>query len=340
MADRKKIVPDSCEGDFFVDTTCMGCGNCRDLAPATFTPAGRFFKVAQQPRSAEEIQAALEALVCCPKGSIGTSPKYRNQIQETVDSFPKKIAKNVYTCGFNSPESAGGKSHIVLHENGNWMIDSPRYSDKIVQWLRSQGGLKYIFLTHRDDVGEEYDYAWEFGAKRIIHDADLEAEPNAEIVIKGIDPKTIEGDFTVIPTPGHTPGHCMLAYKNECLFTGDVLTANRRFGPGLEITDPFYCWWSFDIQTESVSRLKRFDFKRTLPAHGISFNTNTVAEMHNQIDRVVQQCIDEPDPDPSNPERIEFFRMIAKYSASKDQPLWAEIMSKRVRELENKLVNV
>ena len=251
--------------------------------------------------------------------------------------FPKKIADNVYLGGFNSPQSGGGKSYIVLHDGGNWMVGGPKYSDRLVQWLHSQGGLKYIFLTDRDALGEQYDYAWEFSAKRIIHEADLEAEPNAEIVIKGTKDVTMEGDFTIIPTPGHTPGHSMLLYQDEYLFTGDMLTANTRFGKGLEITAPYHCWWSWETQTESANRLKNFNFRHTLPAQGVAFSTNTLDEMLHEVKLVLEQCNNESDPDPTGRDRIEFVRRIADYAAANEQPIWAKIMRERARQLESRL---
>ena len=36
MADLKKKLSTNVAGDFFVDSTCINCDTCRQLAPATF----------------------------------------------------------------------------------------------------------------------------------------------------------------------------------------------------------------------------------------------------------------------------------------------------------------
>jgi ferredoxin len=36
MADTRRRVAENVEGEFFVDTTCIGCDTCRQLAPRSF----------------------------------------------------------------------------------------------------------------------------------------------------------------------------------------------------------------------------------------------------------------------------------------------------------------
>ena len=36
MANPKKRVPENVPGDFFVDSTCIDCDTCRQIAPAVF----------------------------------------------------------------------------------------------------------------------------------------------------------------------------------------------------------------------------------------------------------------------------------------------------------------
>src|SRR5206468_3434111 len=50
-----------------------------------------------------------------------------------------------------------------------------------------KGGIAYIFLTHKDDVADAEKYAAHFGAKRMIHRADVEAAKDAEWIIDGAD---------------------------------------------------------------------------------------------------------------------------------------------------------
>ena len=208
MADRARALPENVEGPIFVDRTCIDCDTCRQLAPTVFGETGEFSFVKLQPRGPAEELAALRALVACPTGSIGTAAKGR--VPEAVAGFPMTLADGVSYCGFNSPKSFGGNSYFLEHPDGNWLIDAPRYVEHLVRRFAERGGLRYIFLTHRDDVADAHKYAKRFGAERIIHRLELSAQPGAERVIDGTVPAELVPGFLAIPTPGHTRGHCAL----------------------------------------------------------------------------------------------------------------------------------
>ena len=50
MANVTKKVPENVPGDFFVDSTCIDCDTCRQIAPATFGETGEFSFVKMQPQ--------------------------------------------------------------------------------------------------------------------------------------------------------------------------------------------------------------------------------------------------------------------------------------------------
>jgi glyoxylase-like metal-dependent hydrolase (beta-lactamase superfamily II)/ferredoxin len=264
MAERAQAVPENVPGPFFVDTTCIDCDTCRQLAPATFGETGEFSFVQRQPATPEETRAALRALIACPTGSIGAGDK--RAIAQTVADFPLPVAPGVYYCGFNSRKSFGGNSYFVEHSAGNWLIDSPRYVEQLARRLEQRGGVRYIFLTHRDDVADADKYAARFGADRIIHRLELAAQPDAERVIDGKAAILLGPDFLAIPTPGHTRGHCALLYRDEFLFSGDHIWWSRNRGRLTASRD--VCWYSWREQLESVAKLKDYTFEWVLPGHG------------------------------------------------------------------------
>jgi glyoxylase-like metal-dependent hydrolase (beta-lactamase superfamily II)/ferredoxin len=264
MADRARAVPENVEGTFFVDSTCIDCDTCRQLAPATFGDTGEFSFVETQPRDRAETRRALHALIACPTGSIGTADK--REVAQAVADFPLPLAEGVWYCGFNSRKSYGGNSYFVEHEGGNWLIDSPRYVEHLVKRFAERGGLRYIFLTHRDDVADASRYAQRFGATRIIHRLELAAQPDAERVIESFDAVELAPGFVAIPTPGHTRGHCALLYQDEYLFSGDHIwwsRVRRRLNASRDV-----CWYSWPDQVRSVSLLQPYSFEWVLPGHG------------------------------------------------------------------------
>lgn len=264
MADPKQRLADNVPGEFFVDATCIDCDTCRQLAPATFRETGEFSAVFHQPDNPDLRRAALQALLACPTGSIGTTG--RNEARSVQADFPLAVELPVYYCGFNSSKSFGGNSYFIRHPEGNWLIDAPRYLPQLVRRFAEWGGVSHIFLTHRDDVADAEKYAARFRSQRIIHRAELASQPDAELVLDGADQVPLAPGFMAIPTPGHTAGHCVLLYGDRFLFTGDHLWWNREHARlGASRT---YCWDSWPEQTRSMARLLDHRFEWVLPGHG------------------------------------------------------------------------
>src|SRR6185369_3942618 len=103
MAQTALKLPNNVDGDFYVDSSCIDCDACRQIAPQAFLDHGGQSSVYQQPASAGERQRALMALVACPTASIGTVS--HQNASEAVQAFPERIISNVYFCGFTSEAS-------------------------------------------------------------------------------------------------------------------------------------------------------------------------------------------------------------------------------------------
>ncbi|MEO6202014.1 MAG: ferredoxin [Nitrospirales bacterium] len=88
LANLSKRLKTNVEGNFFVDSTCIDCDTCRQLAEATFVEDREFSTVFQQPGSPGEEFAAYQALIACPVGSIGTITKNPTIFSQAQASFP------------------------------------------------------------------------------------------------------------------------------------------------------------------------------------------------------------------------------------------------------------
>src|SRR5262249_12101338 len=209
-------------GDFFVDSTCIDCDLCRQIAPETFTDIGDQSAVHHQPETSTEEFAALKALVTCPTASIGTIS--HRSAKEAVAAYPELIDDNVYFCGFASESSYGASSYLIVRPEGNVLIDSPRFVVPLVRRIEELGGLTMMFLTHRDDVADHQKWADHFKANRVMHRDDIgRSLAGIERVLTGHEPTELDKDLLAIPTPGHTRGHTVLLYRNRYLFSGDHL---------------------------------------------------------------------------------------------------------------------
>jgi len=283
MASREQAVTGNVPGPFFVDATCIDCDTCRQLAPATFGDNGDTSFVQLQPRDHEERRAAARAVVACPTGSIGGAAPQDGKA--AADEFPLAVADGVSYCGFNSRKSFGGNSYFVEHPDGNWLIDSPRFVERLARRFAERGGIRHIFLTHRDDVADADQYAARFGAERIIHQLERLAQPDAERLIDGFEPVELAPDFVVVPTPGHTRGHCALLYRGRFLFSGDHIwwsRVRRRLTASRDV-----CWHSWREQVDSVRLLERYSFEWVLPGHGERAYF-PLDEMRRQVGKLVE----------------------------------------------------
>lgn len=290
MADLMKKLPDNVEGNVFVDSTCINCDACRQLAPETFQEHGDYSSVFHQPTTALDVHRAYQAMMACPVGSIGVLQSDQHHWQEAMASFPLRLDESLYYAGFNSDKSFGGNSYVLQHAGGNWLIDSPRYLKHLVNAFERMGGLRYIFLTHEDDVADAPRYAKRFGATRVIHRADLAAAPDAEWVIDGRERVSISEQFQIIPVPGHTPGSMALLYDNRYLFTGDHLWWDRE-SESLDIPH-VYVRNRHDLE-RSTERLLDLRFEWVLPGHGDRIHL-PAGEMRCRLERLVRRRIAQP----------------------------------------------
>ena len=185
---------------------------------------------------------------------------------------------------FNSEKSFGANGYFIHHPEGNWLIDSPRYVRHLLEAFDRLKGIKYIFLTHEDDVAEAARYASRFQGIRIIHADDAEAVPGAEWIVNERHPFQISPDFLIIPVPGHTPGSIALLYKQRFLFTGDHLWWNRDTKT-LEVPSVYV--WNEEQLHRSTRHLLSYQFEWVLPGHGSRIQLPS-STMRLELSRLVQ----------------------------------------------------
>ena len=103
MANPRKRVPENVAGDFFVDSTCIDCDACRQIAPSVFGEAAETSFVKAQPVAGADRRQALQALLACPTGSIGCLGD--DDVKAVMKDFPPVVEEPVFYCGYNSRKS-------------------------------------------------------------------------------------------------------------------------------------------------------------------------------------------------------------------------------------------
>src|SRR5207253_3199624 len=125
------------------------------------------------------------------------------------------------------------------------LIDSPRFAARLVRRIEEMGGVRWMFLSHVDDIADHARFRAHFGCERIIHQHEIRHGINdIERQISGDEERLIGADLLAIPTPGHTRGHMVLLYRNRFLFTGD----HMWWSPESEqlSASRTYCWYSWE----------------------------------------------------------------------------------------------
>lgn len=271
-------------GEFYVDSTCIDCDTCRWMAPEVFHRIDEQSAVYHQPTNETERLRSLQALLSCPTASIGTTDKPKD-IKQAQETFPILVDENVYHCGYHAENSFAATSYLIQLPEGNILVDSPRFTPPLVKRLEEMGGVRYMYLTHKDDVADHEKYNEHFKCDRILNADDITSDTrNIEIKLSGFEPYQLINDVLIIPVPGHSKGHTVLLYKNKFLFSGDHLAWSETLNQLVAFRD--VCWYSWTEQVKSMKKLANYDFEWVLPGHGRRHHAD-VEIMRQQM----QKCI-------------------------------------------------
>jgi glyoxylase-like metal-dependent hydrolase (beta-lactamase superfamily II)/ferredoxin len=282
------VAPGNVAGEWFVDTRCIDCDACRQLAPEVFVRRGGQSVVGAQPcgvpggdggagAGSGAEASAWRAALTCPTQSIGTRPHR----PAPGGLLPLEIEDDVWFCGFNSADSYGAGSYFVSRPGGNVLVDSPRFTRRLAGPLAERGGIDHVLLTHQDDVADADRWADRFGARVWIHEDDARAAPFATDLFEGTGPTPVTDGLVAFPVPGHTRGSMAFVLEERFLFSGDSLAWDRDRGDLTAFED--VAWYSWPTQARSLAGLaEAHRFEWVLPGHGARGH-RPAEEMHARL---------------------------------------------------------
>ncbi len=186
-------------------------------------------------------------------------------------------------------DSTRGSYAYIILDSDIVLIDTGRPDQRrgILRDLESLGvdlrQIKHILLTHHDldHMGNAAFLQQASGAMVWASALDLpfikgeRHRPGIkrliELVLHPIPPSNLHSypasnqvaDVSVVPAPGHTPGHVCLAYE-DVLFAGDLVHVVRGKA------EPYPAFWNWDTRLleESWLRVSRLAHRWLCPAHG------------------------------------------------------------------------
>ena len=249
-----------------VDERCTNCDVARQFAPGLVAEVDGRSAVVRQPRTAAEERAMHAAAFACHTRSL----RYEGKLDPAWDPYPLRLDADddrVYVLGHNGSRTAGANSYLLRRPTGNLMIDTPRWAPVLAERYAALGPVTDVLLTHRDHAAHGRAYADRFGARLWIHEGDLDAAPDADRVLRGLEPVRVADGVTAHPLPGHTEGSVLYLADDTYCFSGDSFYWSRTTAD-VEVAESV-TWYSITELAESLARtVPRIRFEWLLPGHG------------------------------------------------------------------------
>ncbi|MDX2232562.1 MAG: MBL fold metallo-hydrolase [Leptolyngbyaceae cyanobacterium bins.349] len=121
-------------------------------------------------------------------------------------------------------DTLGGTAYLLreaANRPANILIDCPAWDETTHTFLQQQGGVQWLFLTHRDGIGKARAVQTAFNCQILIQEQEA-------YLLPGLDVTSFQQAHTLTPTtralwtPGHSPGSACLYHSGfgGVLFTG------------------------------------------------------------------------------------------------------------------------
>lgn len=176
--------------------------------------------------------------------------------QPLISKSPQLVLENIFAFSPNR-DTLGGTSYFIVENQTNILIDCPAYNETNQKFLIEQGGVKWLYITHRTAIGKVREIQQDLKCEILIQEQEAYLLPELKVT-------SFEYQFELSPhsyvfwTPGHSPGSSCLYYSGNggVLFTGRHLLPNRQGQPvPLHISKTFH--WPRQISSVK-STIDRF----------------------------------------------------------------------------------
>lgn len=144
----------------------------------------------------------------------------------------KDFAPNTIFAFPPNRDTLGGTAYFIVRNEGNILIDCPAYNKTNQDFLRLQGGVRHLFITHRGAISKTAEIQKTFGCEVLIQEQEAYLLPGLTVTTFG-EEFTLNAVVQLIWTPGHSPGASCLYYSelSGVLFSGRHLVPNQHGEP-------------------------------------------------------------------------------------------------------------
>ena len=171
---------------------------------------------------------------------------------------PRQVFDRIFAFAPNR-DTLGGTAYFLRESNSpressNVLIDCPAWDATTQAFLADQGGVDWLFLTHRGGMGRVKEIQQAFGAQVLVQEQEAYLLPGLAVV-------TFQHELQLSPTSqaiwtcGHSPGSACLYYQDYggVLFSGRHLLPNAQAAPvPLRLAKTFH--WPRQIQSVQALR--------------------------------------------------------------------------------------
>jgi len=144
---------------------------------------------------------------------------------------PRAVLNSIFAFPPNR-DTLGGTSYFIVGKEGNILIDCPALDQTNLDFLRSHGGVRWLFLTHRGAIGKTAEIQQALGCEVLIQEQEAYLLPGLTLTTFN-QAIALNSTTQVIWTPGHSPGSSCLYYSDfgGVLFSGRHLIPNHQGQP-------------------------------------------------------------------------------------------------------------
>ncbi|MBD2440071.1 MBL fold metallo-hydrolase [Nostoc sp. FACHB-110] len=129
-------------------------------------------------------------------------------------------------------DTLGGTSYFIVRNEGNILIDCPALDETNLDFVRSLGGVRWLFISHRGAIGKTSELQQLLNCEILIQEQEA-------YLLPGLTVTTFSQEFhlattaQIIWTPGHSPGSSCLYDRDlgGVLFSGRHLIPNQQGEP-------------------------------------------------------------------------------------------------------------
>lgn len=158
-----------------------------------------------------------------------------HQESSSTLKLPRSVLDNIFAFPPNR-DTLGATAYFIVEnfvENpDNILIDCPAWDEINRNFLEMQGGVRWLFITHRGGIGKAKEIQAAFGCEIVIQEQEAYLLPNLKVT-------SFHKEFIFNPnsqaiwTSGHSPGSSCLYYQKYggVLFSGRHLLPNQAGEP-------------------------------------------------------------------------------------------------------------